>query len=337
MARQLLTPKAGVQQLLWPSPALHFTGKTQVDWRAWRAKLVPALRRVMGPTPPAVPLKITTQASERRGDYVRQTICFNPDAFSTVIAYLLIPAGGGRKPGVLLAHGHGGGKAELFKDGPGYFNIAEKLVGEGYVVIAPDWRSFGQRRDDDSFVNHFKDEHGRDGCDLSYMMYGYFGYQLLTLNVADARRCLDVLVARKDVDAKRLGVIGLSFGGTMALYTAALDRRIRAAVISGYLSSIGEALNDRGGGNTCGSQFLFGLRTIADIADVAGLISPRPCMVQMGEKDPIFAIDDAAKAAKHLGTIYRAAGGTLEVDRFKGTHELNTDPALRFLARHLHP
>lgn len=331
----LLTPKAGVDRLLRGAPELTFQGRSDADWRGWRAKFAAALRRVMGPTPPVAPLKIRVLCSERRDGFTRQKVAFNADAFSTVVAYLLIPDGAGRKPAVLLAHGHGGGKDDLFDAGPPYHNIAERLVHAGYVVIAPDWRSFGERRDDESFVQHFQDEHGRDGCDLSYMMYGYFGYQLLTLNVADARRCLDVLAARKDVDAKRLGVIGLSFGGTMALYTAALDRRVKAAVISGYLSSIKEALSDRGGGNTCGSQFLFGLRAIGDIADVAGLIAPRPCLVQMGEQDPIFAIDDAAEAARHLRKIYRAAGGSLDVDRFNGGHVLNVDPAMKFLSRHL--
>jgi dienelactone hydrolase len=337
MKGRFLTPKSGAEQLLKQRPALGFAGSTKTDWRNWRRRFGAALRRVMGNTPPKPPLRVRVLSSERRDGYTRQKIAFNPDPFSTVVAYLLIPEGGGRRPGVLCAHGHGGGKEELFDTASPYHDIAQRLVRAGYVVIAPDWRSFGERQDDKSYIGHFGDEHGRDGCDLSYMLYGYFGYQMLTLDVADARRCLDVLAARRDVDASRLGMVGLSFGGTMATYTAALDARIKAVVISGYLSTIADALGDRGGGNTCGSQFLFGLRTIGDIADVAGLIAPRACQVQMGTRDTIFEINDATRAYRHLQKIYRAAGASkqLEPDRFDGVHELDADAAMEFLSRHL--
>jgi dienelactone hydrolase len=212
-----------------------------------------------------------------------------------------------------------------------------ELCRAGFVVIAPDWRSFGERRDAPEYLGHWGDEHGRDGCDLSYMLYGYFGYQTLTLDVCDAGQCLDYLQARGDVDPRRLGVIGCSFGGTMSTYIAALDRRIKACVICCYLSTIAEALGDRGGGNTCGSQFLFGLRTIGDISDVAGLIAPRPCLVQIGRRDTIFDESDALSAYRHLEHIYQAAGVSrnLELDHFDGAHEHNVLPAIDFLRRRL--
>ena len=155
--------------------------------------------------------------------------------------------------------------------------------------------------------------------------------------VDDAQRCIDYLVSRNDVDANRIGMIGLSFGGTMTTFTAAIDRRIKAAVISCYLSSIADALGERGSGNTCGSQFLFGLRAIGEIADVAGLIAPRPCLVQIGKKDGCFIDRDAMAAFNHLKRIYRGAGASsqLELDRFDGGHEMNVGPAVEFLRRHL--
>ncbi len=166
---------------------------------------------------------------------------------------------------------------------------------------------------------------------------GYFGYQLLTLDLADAQRCLDHLCARPEVDPRRIGCMGCSFGGTMTTYTSALDRRVRAAVISGYLSTIEDAVNQRGRGNTCGSQFLLGLRGIGDISDVAGLIAPRPCQVQIGIEDTCFIESDAMRAFTHLRAIYRAAGAerALELDRFQGGHEIDLEPAVAFFQRHL--
>jgi dienelactone hydrolase len=322
MAKQLLTPKAGAMALLRRPPAMTFRGTSRAQWLSWRRRFRAALVRVMGPTPAPVPLRVRVRERTRFDGYTRQAIVFNPDAFSTVAAYVLTPDGigrGERRPGVLCAHGHGGGKADLVEGGPDACQqIAVRLVRAGFVVIAPDWRSFGERRDAATYIGRFGDEHGSDGCDLSYLLYGSFGYQTLTLDVADARRCLDYLQSRRDVDAGRLGMIGCSFGGTMTTYTAALDRRVKAAVVSGYLSTIGDALGDRGGGNTCGSQFVLGLRAIGDIADVAGLIAPRACLVQVGRRDEIFDPRDALSAYNHLRRIYRAAGAArdLELDHF---------------------
>ena len=123
----------------------------------------------------------------------------------------------------------------------------------------------------------------------------------------------------------------------MTTYVAALDRRVKAAVIVCYLSTIADALGDRGRGNTCGSQFMFGLGLHGDIGDVAGLIAPRSCMVQIGSRDNCFVEADALKAYRHLKGIYRAAGASkqLVLDHFEGGHEIDLEPATAFLRRHL--
>ena len=340
--KRFLTPKTGALQLLKQAPALKFSGRSVAEWQSWRRKLATALKKLMGPTPPPAPMNFQRIKRVQENGYIREKVRFNPDAFSTISAYVLVPNGlsrGQRRPAVLCAHGHGSGKFGLIDPrDSNYHRIAEKLCrDERFVVIAPDWRSFGERSDERAYIQHWPGEHGADGCDLSYMLYGYFGYQLLALNVNDARRCIDYIATRPEVDAKRIGMIGLSFGGTMTTFASALDRRVKAAVISGYLSTIADALGDRGRGNTCGSQFLFGLRAIGEIADVAGLIAPRPCLVQIGRKDPCFIERDALSAYRDVQKIYRAAGAAknLELDLFNGGHEFNVAPALEFLRRRL--
>jgi dienelactone hydrolase len=341
--RSFLTPKAGALQLLKQKPPLHFDGKTRQQWQRWRRQFRAALLKLMGPRPTPSPLRVRRVERVRCDGYTREKILFNPDSFSAVSAYVLIPDGirrRERRAAVLCAHGHGNGKAGVLEPAAPYRAIAPALCRDGgFIVIAPDWRSFGQRRDSPQYIKHWGEEHGSDGCDLSYMLYGYFGYQLLTLDVCDARRCVDYLIARGDVDASRIGAAGLSFGGTMTTYAAALDERIRACVISGYLSTLEDALGDRGRGNTCGSQFLFGLRTIGDIADVAGLIAPRASLIQMGRRDTCFIESDALSAYRHLRRIYRGAGAAekLELDHFEGAHEFNVAPALEFLQKRLKP
>ena len=336
--KRFLTPESGIAELLKQTPPLHFSGESKQDWQQWRSKFRRKLVRDLGPRPEAVPLEVEVLERIEMPGYTREKIIFNPDVFSSVPAYVLIPEDASPdnpRPAVLCAHGHGVGKDALagIVEADYQKQLAVALALQGFVTIAPDWRGFGERTDRDGWVRR----PNRDGCNVAYMGYGYFGFQMLHLHVCDAQRCLDYLQSRPDVDGKKLGCMGCSFGGTMTTYIAAIDQRIKASVIVCYLSTLTDALSDRGRGNTCGSQFIFGLRCHGDIPDVAGLIAPRHCMVQIGSNDTCFIEDDALAAFHHLEKIYRAAGATerLVLDHFEGVHEIDLDPAIAFLQKHL--
>ncbi len=334
---RFLTAEQSVQQLLKTTPPLHFKGKTEAEWRGWRRKFRQALVKRLGSKPESVPLDVETLEKTGFDGYTRKKIIFNPDAFSSIPAYVLIPDSASEErpaPAVLCAHGHGVGK-----DGPvGIVQDYQKqyaleLAKRGFVTIAPDWRCFGERKERDEWARR----PGRDACNIAYLALGYFGYQLLQLNISDGQRCLDYLQSMPEVDSRRLGCMGCSFGGTMTTYIAALDRRVKAAGIICYLSTLTDALNERGRGNTCGSQFMFGLRSHGDIADVAGLIAPRACLVQIGSDDNCFIQSDALEAFTHLQNIYNAAGHpeNLILDDFQGEHEINLEQGIAFLIERL--
>ncbi len=336
--KRFLTAESGVAELLKQTPPLHFSGTSKEDWRRWRTAFRRKLVQNLGPRPEPVPLEVEVVERTQMSGYVREKILFNPDAFSTVPAYVLIPdeaSADNPRPAVLCAHGHGIGKDGVVGVAEENYEkvFAVELARQGFITIAPDWRGFGERKDRDEWVRR----PGRDGCNVAYLAYGYFGFQLLHLDICDAQRCLDYLQSRPDVDDKRLGCMGCSFGGTMTTYVSALDRRIKAAVIVCYLSTLTDALNDRGRGNTCGSQFMFGLRRYGDISDVAGLIAPRPCMVQIGSKDACFIEEDALTAFQHLEKIYSATDAPehLVLDHFEGVHEIDLEPAVNFFKKHL--
>src|SRR4051794_28349785 len=116
--RSFLTPKAGAMQLLKRKPALHFDGSSKVHWQTWRRKFAAALIRLMGPRPEPTPLRVRRIERVKLDGYTRDKIEFNPDAFSTVSAYVLTPDGirpSERRPALLCAHGHGEGKSEMFE------------------------------------------------------------------------------------------------------------------------------------------------------------------------------------------------------------------------------
>ncbi len=344
---RLLSTESSVRFLLGdgPKPPSLADGG-QADWERWRSQFGGALRQRLGPFPAKGDLRLEYGPAETVEGCVRRHVLFDPDPFSTVAAWLLEPADGDKtrsaRPGILYAHGHGNGKDSGVGLGPGdshhgaghedyQHRMALRLCQQGYVVLAPDWRGFGERKDREEWVRR-----GRDGCNVGYLAIGYFGYQMLGLNVHDAQICLDLLEAHSRVDPTRLGMIGCSFGGTMTSYTAALDERVRAAVPVCYLSTLFSALTEQNG-NTCGAQYSPGLLTDGDIPSVLGLIAPRPQMVQIGRRDLCFLYPDAALAAEYLTAIYQAAGAreALEIHVFDGEHEIDVEPALDFFRRRL--
>ena len=99
--------------------------------------------------------------------------------------------------------------------------------------------------------------------------------------------------------------MGFSYGGTCALFLAALDDRLAAAVVSGYLSSWASAHTVPW--NMCGSQVLPAMLGTLEHVDVAMLVAPRPLLVESGTGDVIFPLDAARDAMATLPRRVRRA------------------------------
>ncbi len=106
---------------------------------------------------------------------------------------------GSRGPALVIGHGFSMVKEALVEEA-GYFQRA------GYVVLAIDYRSFGESE-------------------------GEPRGQLFPLNESeDYRNAISYLETRDEVDPERIGIWGTSFGGAMVIYTGAVDRRAKAIV-----------------------------------------------------------------------------------------------------------
>ena len=344
MAHRNLRPADGWLARFQATPRpYHFDDEDVGDWTIWHKLFRAELLHWLGQQPERVPLSPEVTAEVDCGSYVRRHVLYDSEPYSTVAAWLLLPksaTAANPAAGVLCCHGHGqhGKNALVGVDAEGhpaedwrYGLLANRLAEAGYVVLAPDWRGFGERSDTTQWVRAT-----RDKCNVHDLAARYFGFTGLGLQIHDGRRSVDYLSSLPEVDAERLGVTGLSFGGTMTTYLAALDERLKCAVICCYLSGLEDALTRA---NFCGSQCMPGLGRMADIADVAGLIAPRPALVEMGESDACFLIDDAQAAYDHLQKIYTAAGSPdrLALDRFDGEHEVHGTVLFDWLARWLAP
>lgn len=312
-----ITPTDGIWAWMRDrKPLMSYNASTSEEAVFWRRKFRSQLLKLLGPIPPRVPLNPEITEEIDMGDYTRKRVIFDSDPYATVPAYLLIPKGikpGEKRAAILAAHGHGFGKIDVCGIGDSderkafiaqlNYDYAQQWVKRGYVVIAPDWRGFGERESKGEWTRV-----GRDSCNVNGLAYAYQGYVLLRLQVNDAMRALDYLQTVPEVDPKRIGCCGLSFGGTMTTYVTSLDRRVRVACISGYLSTLDDAFSMRGLGNFCGAQAVPGLAKYGDIAEVAMLIAPKPLVIEMGEKDTCFIIEDMKKAYDRLAKAYKVLG-----------------------------
>ena len=112
--------------------------------------------------------------------------------------------------------------------------------------------------------------------------------------VWDVMRTIDYIATRAELDRSRVGCMGISGGGTVTVFAAALEPRIRAAMVSGYLNTFRDSVGSLA---HCIDNYVPGILNWAEMHDVAGLIAPRPLFVESGEKDNIFPIKPASRAS----------------------------------------
>jgi dienelactone hydrolase len=161
----------------------------------------------------------------------------------------------------------------------------------------------------------------------------YLGRTLLGENLRDAMWALDYATTRPDARADRIGCVGLSYGGRMTMVVAALDPRVRVAVISGALNVFQERI--QGANFSCGAQVIPGLLEFGDTPEIGSLIAPRPAIWEAGLQDPLMVPGWLEKASERIQRAYTAAGtpANFEVHRFKGGHAWNGETAIPLLAR----
>jgi cephalosporin-C deacetylase-like acetyl esterase len=186
-----------------------------------------------------------------------------------------------------------------------YQTLHINLVKRGYVVLSYDPVGEGERS---QFWNV---EKGKSKFNLSCGEHAVLGtpMYLLGTNLAkyriwDGMRALDYLASRPEVDAKRLGCVGNSGGGTLTAYIAALDPRVKAAVPGCYITNLPRRMGNRieRDPDVDPEQDIFDFQGGIDHAGLLALRTPRPTMLALAIKDffPIEGARESFLEAKHL-------------------------------------
>jgi dienelactone hydrolase len=291
-------------------------------------------------SPPAVSPSPEVIRRTDRGEYVEELLTFQTTPDLRVPAYLLIPTKAKLPaPGLVVLHCHGGfylwGKekvVEMEGEPPvlrefkqelyGGKSIGTELARRGCAVITIDMFYWGTRRmllDDDP--PSYRDPGSMSREDIaafhrrSQQAEQLVARSLLVAGITwpgvmlwDDLRTVDYLASRPEVDARRLGCVGLSVGGYRSFLLAALDQRIRVAVDVGWMSSLGSHIK-RHVINSIGLTFqIVGLYRYLDLPDLGALIAPRSLLVINGSRDQLFPPEGVDAAFKRIDACFRKAG-----------------------------
>lgn len=207
-------------------------------------------------------------------------------------------------PTMVIHHQHAGqygkGKEEpAGQKGDPQQAVAVDLVKRGYIVVTFDALGFSDRQEDG----------GERFTFTRLLLYG------MTLNgkyCFDMARILDFLVTFKDIDKNRIGIMGHSLGGQMALFGGIFDSRFKVVIsncgfgrIGGFDSILSHHINH---------NFALYLPNLLnptigmDMHEVIGLLAPRPLLLSNGTMDLIFPIDGVAEIHQFIEDLYAAEG-----------------------------
>ncbi len=320
---------------------LTFRAATRADAEVWQRQLRTKLTELLGGFPERTPLKAQTLDKRDLPGYTREKIWFESRPGSGVILYLLLPAGShAPHPTVVCVPGHGRGVDDIVgidesgKDRtgkPGYqHDFAIQAVEHGLAAVAIEPMAFGHRRDP---ITTAKGP-SATACQPVAGSALLIGQTMIGWRVWDVMRAIDWIETRPDLDVQRVGCMGISGGGTCTQFSSALDTRIKAAFVSGYLNTFRDSIMSI---SHCIDNYVPGILNWAENYDVAGLIAPRPFFSEGGTHDPIFPVAATRESFMRVKRVYEVFGASdlVQQEVFEGVHEFHGVKGLPFLAKAL--
>ncbi|MBS0267031.1 MAG: prolyl oligopeptidase family serine peptidase [Planctomycetes bacterium] len=305
------------------------------DWELRRQHVLAHMQSVMGPLPDRTklaPLEIQVVEKVNLGNIVRRKIEYTTEPGYRLRAYLFIPAGleSRKVPGILCLHQ----TVTMGKDEPAglggnpNLHYALHLAGRGFVTLAPDYPSFGERPYD------FAPQHGY----LSGSMKAIW----------DNMRGIDLLQSLPDVDPDRIGCIGHSLGGHNTMFTAVFDTRIKALVSNCGFTRFHKYYEGKLVGWTS-PRYMPRIANVHDnnpdkvpfdFTEIVAAFAPRAFLASSPVRDSNFEVSgvrDVIAAAKPIYALY-GKPDNLQANYPESEHDFPAEArevAYRFLEKHL--
>jgi Acetyl xylan esterase (AXE1) len=210
------------------------------------------------------------------------------------------------------------------------YDFALQVVEHGMAAVAIEPMAFGCRRD----ARNKEKGLTQSACQPSAGAALLLGQTMIAWRVWDVMRTIDWIETRPELDAKRIGCLGISGGGTCTQFASALDLRIKAAFVSGYLNTFRDSIMSV---SHCIDNYVPGILNWAENYDVASLIAPRFFFSEGGSRDPIFPVHATKEAFGKVKRVYEVLGvpERAQQEIFEGVHEFHGTQGLPFLTQAL--
>lgn len=320
---------------------LRFQARNLREAQAWQRRLRAKLIELLGGFPPRTPLRPEVLERREFRAYTRESILFESRPGLGVFGYFLIPKGRPQpRPALICVPGHGRGADDIAgiddkgrdrtEKVPYQFDFAVQAAERGFAAFAIEPLGFGCRRDPASRRRGL----GQSSCQPAAGAALLMGETMIGWRVYDVMRTVDYMETRPEVDARRIGLMGISGGGTITTFGAALEPRIAAALISGYLNTFRDSIFSL---SHCIDNYVPGILHWCEMPDIAGLIAPRPLFCESGAKDDIFPVEAFRFAFGEVAKIYEVFGaaGRIGQEIFEAGHQFSGKLGFPFLEKHL--
>ena len=270
--------------------------KTPADWQERRSEILQRWHQIMGPWPRLLEEPTLERLDAAGADnFTRHKVWVPIAPGRRTIGYLLVPNGPGPFPAVITVY-YDPETAAGMTDKK-HRDFAYQLARRGFVTLSLGW---------------FPRSRNVRVQPLSFLAYA----------AANAR---NALAAEKEVDGRRIGIMGHSYGGKWAMFAACLDEKFAAACVSdpgivfdesranvnywerwylGYTPEKTRPEGRPGPKNPRTGAYKKLVEAGMDLHELHALMAPRPFFVSGGAEDP----PQRWRALNHLVAVNKLLG-----------------------------
>lgn len=225
---------------------------------------------------------------------------------------------------VIYCHGHGNGVRETVDPTlpPDYQKrLPVQLAKHGYKVYATELMGFGHM-----IMHSFREEEQR-GCYANATQLLMHGLTMAAVRINQILQLIDHVNQTHNVKPFLAGISG---GGLVASFTAAICDDIKGAFVSCYANTFKGSIMDM---HHCVDNFFPGVLSVAEEPELIALACPKPLLISAGKDDPIFPLAHTHAAADEIKSIYKRFGAEdkVEVEIFDGEHQISENAIYTWL------
>lgn len=342
-------------------PALSFRDSEWKDVDAWRkAAQWRVMERMAIPDLGKIPEVIIHKQQTYDGLHIEHLSWQLPYGNPTDGILLRPSNASGPLPGILAFHDHGGNKyfgtrkitrtqdpihplmethQKEYYEGLAWAN---EIAKKGYVVLVSDAFPFASRRvmlkdvpphlahgltdqdpENPKNIVAYNEWAGQHEHIMAKSLFSA-GTTWPGVFFAEDRMALNILCARPEVDASRIGCGGLSGGGMRTAFMAGLDPRIKCAVCVGFMTTWKDFVLNKSYTHTW-MVYVPLLPNELDFPEIIGLRAPLPTLVLNDTEDDLYTMEGMRQADSILKEVYAKAGasGNYKASFHPGPHKFD--------------